>query len=620
MARYIKTTALIAALASGALAAPQGNLAGGLLKTGTGALSGKGSPLGSLGGIVKRQYGYGSDKKPATYGGEKPVYGGHEVYDEHKAYPIESDPEHKPYPVEKQPSYPTLTKHYAPAKPTTVYPEADKPIDHEHPVVVDPVDNDDHEPVEQPDNATAISNQCGVGNAVSCCNTAGEGDLLNLVLGAATLATASAAPPPRTVPSTLVFLASQSTSKQLDCGIIGFRCIATTALRLRGSFELHYRRDFVVVLSRTCAHNHSPHPPTNSTMCDFSQYGGASEELSDLLATLPAPAADAGIEVLKRATNQGREDQSRKEMAILGEKVALLDHSVPARDSQTLAARSYRPKSIPSDVTLPIYIHFHGGGFIFGTLDSEDATCARIALASDVVVFNVNYRHTPEWRYPTAWHDAEDAFEWVIANAKHFAGDPQHIVVGGISAGGQLAAALTLTKKRENAPSYASIKGQVLMIPALANIDSYEHQLKQLRDPLRSSYKENEFAPILPLSRINLMNGLLFPHPPRVEDRRVNVGAASAEEVQGLPPTTFGIAGLDPLRDEALLYAKFLAEHGVATDVHVFKGVPHGFRRFGEKLALSADWDKVMHDGVRWALSHPPANLEMVVNVHEGKR
>ncbi|KAF2210519.1 hypothetical protein CERZMDRAFT_99579 [Cercospora zeae-maydis SCOH1-5] len=353
-------------------------------------------------------------------------------------------------------------------------------------------------------------------------------------------------------------------------------------------------------------------------MCDFSQYGGASQELLDLLATLPAPAADVGVEELKRATNQGREEQSRKEMAVLGEKVALQDHSVPARDGQTLESRSYRPKGIPPDVPLPIYVHFHGGGFIFGTLDSEDATCSRIALASDVVVFNVNYRHTPEWRYPTAWHDTEDAFEWVAANAKRLAGDAERIVVGGISAGGQLAAALTLTKKREKAPSYASIKGQVLMIPALANIDAYEHQLQQLRDPSVSSYKENEFAPILPRSRINLMNRLLFAQPPRVDDRRVSVGAASAEEVQGLPPTTFGIAGLDALRDEALLYAKFLAEQGVATDVHVFKGVPHGFRRFGEKLALSADWDKVMHDGIRWALSHPPANLEMVVHVHEG--
>ncbi|CAK1363093.1 unnamed protein product [Cercospora beticola] len=355
-------------------------------------------------------------------------------------------------------------------------------------------------------------------------------------------------------------------------------------------------------------------------MCDFSQYGGASQELLDLLGTLPAPAADTGIEELKRATNQGREDTSEKEMATLGKKVVLQDHVVPARDGQALAARSYRPKSIPLDVTLPIYIHFHGGGFIFGTLDSEDATCSRIALASDVVVFNINYRHTPEWRYPTAWHDTEDAFEWVIANANSFSGDPRSIVVGGISAGGQLAAALTLTKKREKAPSYDSIKGQVLMIPALANIDSYDHQLKQLRDPSVSSYKENEFAPILPLSRINLMNGLLFSEKPSIEDRRVNVGAASPEEVEGLPPTTFAIAGLDPLRDEALLYAKFLAENGVATDVHLFKGVPHGFRRFGEKLSLSADWDKVMHDGIRWALSHPPANVEMVVNVHEGRK
>ncbi|KAI5360137.1 putative alpha/beta hydrolase-3 [Septoria linicola] len=352
-------------------------------------------------------------------------------------------------------------------------------------------------------------------------------------------------------------------------------------------------------------------------MCDFTEYGGASQQLLDLLVELPIPVPDTSIEELKKATNQGREDRSREELAALRDKISLKDHAIEARDGYKLEARSYRPSSIPTEVRLPIYIHYHGGGFIFGTLSSEDATCARIALASDVVVLNVNYRHTPEWRYPTAWHDSEDAFEWAVEKSNDFGGDSSHTVVGGVSAGGQLAAALTLTKKREKANSYASIRGQILMIPCLAHIDTYEYQLKQLRDPSTLSYKENEFAPILPVSRLNLMNGLLHTQAPLADDRRINVGAASANEVQGLPPTVFGIAGLDPLRDEALLYAKALAESGVATDVHLFKGVPHGFRRFGDKLSASRSYDKVMHDGIRWALSHPPANIEMVVHVHE---
>ena len=351
-------------------------------------------------------------------------------------------------------------------------------------------------------------------------------------------------------------------------------------------------------------------------MCDFSQYGGASQELLDLLATLPTPPADLSVEQYKKITNDGREETSRKELVALKDQISLRDHSVPARDGSVLKARSYRPTSIPADIRLPIYIHFHGGGFLFGTLDSEDATCARIAIASDVVVFNVNYRHTPEWRYPTAWHDSEDAFEWVVANADRFGGDPSHIVVGGVSAGGQLAAALTLTKKREKAASFASIKGQVLMIPRLAHMDP-EAQSKYMAEGSKSSYKENEFAPILPVSRIHFFDDLIHPQAQSADDHKINVGGATPEEVQGLPPVTFGIAGLDPLRDEALLYAKLLADNGVATDVHIFKGVPHGFRRFGDKLSICKDYDKVMHDGIRWALSHPPANIQIEVHVHQ---
>ena len=106
----------------------------------------------------------------------------------------------------------------------------------------------------------------------------------------------------------------------------------------------------------------------------------------------------------------------------------------------------------PTEI-LPIYMHFHGGGFLFGTLSSEDAICSRLAVNTHVVVINVNYRHTPEYTYPAAWNDAEDAFVWVCENIARLNGDPDKIVVGGISAGAWLAASLTVEIK---APSLAN--------------------------------------------------------------------------------------------------------------------------------------------------------------------
>ena len=248
---------------------------------------------------------------------------------------------------------------------------------------------------------------------------------------------------------------------------------------------------------------------------------------------------------------------------MLAQAVSIREHSIPARDGYSLEARSYRPSSLPHQTILPVYIHFHGGGFLFGTLSSEDAICSRIASSAGVVVVNVNYRHTPEYTYPTAWNDAEDTLSWVYGHHDLIGGNIAKIVVGGVSAGGQLAAALTQTRHRsQQGSSNPAIVGQVLMIPVLVHVDCHEHQLKMLKGENHSSYKQNENAPILPISRIRLfMDNLKVEHPD-INDRKLNPGYATPLEVRGLPPTTVCAAGFDPLRDEALLYGKLLAENG----------------------------------------------------------
>lgn len=231
-------------------------------------------------------------------------------------------------------------------------------------------------------------------------------------------------------------------------------------------------------------------------MSDFSAYGGASDEFTALLSTLPPPTEQTPIE-LQETNNRVREDVSELEMRDLSAKVILQDHKIPTPDGFDLEARTYRPASTSEDEQLPVYIHFHGGGFLFGTLDSENAICSRIADAAGVVVLNVNYRHTPDWVYPAAWLDAEEAFDWAVENANTFGGDPTQIVVGGISAGGHLSASLaqTLIRQGKNGP----LKGQVLMIPVTVLTDC---------DLGSMSKVENEFAPILPMERMRY--GLLF--------------------------------------------------------------------------------------------------------------
>lgn len=299
-------------------------------------------------------------------------------------------------------------------------------------------------------------------------------------------------------------------------------------------------------------------------MCDFSKYGIPSEEWLRLEATLPPPAASQTLEDRKKTTNLARETAAQNDMKLLSKNVTLKDYLIPSRDGKQLEARVYRPTEQALDMILPIYVHFHGGGFFFGTLNSEDGICSRIAINAHTVVVNVNYRHTPEYTYPTAWNDAEDSLMWVCTNSSLFNGDSQKLVIGGVSAGGWLAASVTQAIIRDdlNISPKPTILGQVLMIPSLVYELCNEAQLRQIKDPSLYSYGANSEAPILNSRVRKLFHDLLRIENPNPNDRRLNPGNLSSEEARKLPPTTIGVAGYDPLRDDGLLYGKFLAENG----------------------------------------------------------
>lgn len=300
-------------------------------------------------------------------------------------------------------------------------------------------------------------------------------------------------------------------------------------------------------------------------MSDFSEYGHPTEEWLRVSETLSAPNIDQSLDELKQISNTSRENSAKIQMQAYNASVTMRDMSIAARDGYALEARSYRSSSAPAAEPLPIYIHFHGGGFLFGTLSSEDAICSRLAIKTRTVVVNVNYRHTPEAVYPTAWNDAEDAIRWVCSNAHLFHGDVQQLVVGGISAGAWLTASfmrsLCSPTERKQLPR-AKIRGQVLMIPCLVQQSCYDSIRAQIKEPSLSSYVQCENAPILPMTRRKLFGDLLKVEDSRTHDGRLNPGLVTRDEACNLPPTTLGVAGNDTLRDEGLLYGKLLAEQG----------------------------------------------------------
>ncbi|MBF7729737.1 alpha/beta hydrolase [Pseudomonas sp. N040] len=224
-----------------------------------------------------------------------------------------------------------------------------------------------------------------------------------------------------------------------------------------------------------------------------------------------------------------------------------------------LPVRIYLPQH--SATALPIILYFHGGGWVVGDLDSHDNLCRTLAVKTAAVVVSVDYRLAPEHAFPAALDDADAALRWVAENARTFNGDAARIAVAGDSAGGNLAAALSLLERDRQG---LRLSAQVLIYPAvdLSNLDR------------QSSL---DFAEGYFLTRAR-MAWFIEQYVPQAQQRHEQLASPLlASSHAALPPALTITAGFDPLRDEGEAYATALAEAGVASRQQRFEGVLHGF-------------------------------------------
>jgi len=122
--------------------------------------------------------------------------------------------------------------------------------------------------------------------------------------------------------------------------------------------------------------------------------------------------------------------------------------------------RIYKPSA---QTNLPILVYYHGGGWVIGDLETHDSVCRNLCHQAGVIVVSVDYRLAPEHKFPVPFDDCYTATEWVAAHANAIGGDARRIAIGGDSAGGNLAAAISLKARDESGPS---IKYQLLIYPA----------------------------------------------------------------------------------------------------------------------------------------------------------
>src|SRR3954452_19621228 len=131
-----------------------------------------------------------------------------------------------------------------------------------------------------------------------------------------------------------------------------------------------------------------------------------------------------------------------------------------------LPARVYTPKTVRrADGMAPCLVFFHGGGWVIGNLDSHDVGCRTLAHEGELIVIAVDYRLSPEAKFPAAVEDAIAATEWISENAMTLGIDATRLMVGGDCAGGNLSAVVAIHERDHAGPKLA---GQVLISPGTA--------------------------------------------------------------------------------------------------------------------------------------------------------
>lgn len=256
------------------------------------------------------------------------------------------------------------------------------------------------------------------------------------------------------------------------------------------------------------------------------------------------------------------------------------------RIGRTLELRLYRPLR-PSEALAGI-VYLHGGGWVLGDLDLQDATCRHLANVTGALTAAVAYRLAPEHPYPAPLDDACTAIEWLYECADQLGVERKRIGVAGSSAGANLAAASVLRRRDEGAVSVAA---QLLLYPPT--------------DPLMSfpSVSKNGTGYYLTAEDMRGFIEAYLPDP----ETRTNPYAAPlyAESLKGLPPAVVTTAGFDPLCDEGVAYVQRLQDAGIDVEHLHYPGLIHGYFGFADRVpAAAAARDEVLRAFTR-LLSRP---------------
>ena len=246
-------------------------------------------------------------------------------------------------------------------------------------------------------------------------------------------------------------------------------------------------------------------------------------------------------------------------LALQGDPVpvaSVTDRTVPGPAGE-IPVRVYTPAG---EGPLPVVLFFHGGGWVIGDLEIVDRPCRQLADAAGAIVVSVDYRLAPEHVYPAAFDDCYAATAWVAEHAGEIGADAGRLAVAGDSAGGNLAAAVSLAARDRGGPAIAA---QLLIYP----VTDFSFGTP--------SYTENRDGYIL--TRSSMIWFWAHYLGAQELDKDPYACPLRADSLAGLPAAYVATSEFDPLRDEGEAYAAALEQAGVPVTAKRFDGQLHGF-------------------------------------------
>ncbi|MET3207515.1 UNVERIFIED_CONTAM: acetyl esterase/lipase [Paenibacillus sp. PvR008] len=302
-------------------------------------------------------------------------------------------------------------------------------------------------------------------------------------------------------------------------------------------------------------------------------------ELRSILAQFPGFQLEENLELSRSYLSSPPIEKS--------EHVRTTSRMIPSVAGEILV-KIYEP-SQRTDVKLPAMLWIHGGGYVMGHPDMDDALCERFVQAAKCVVVSVDYRLAPEHPYPAAIDDCYAGLTWMTDEAELLGIDLDRIAIAGASGGGGLTAALALMARDKGGPAL------ILQMPLYPMIDD--------RNMTASSHEIT--ADNAPWNRTNNLAAWNMYLGDRTEDSEVSPYAVPSrvESLAGLPPTYTCIGQLDLFRDETIEYVARLAQAGVDVEFHLYPGTFHSFEGMVPQAEVSQRASQSYVDAIARALN-----------------